>query len=254
MPVVIQAPVVADATPTPTPTASPSTTPTPTSTPTPTATMTPCDTGIIQNDGFESGSFSPWIIDGTVNAPVITNAAVHSGNFSALAGGDGTASGGCGNGAEPSGDSSFYQQFTVPAGTSLLSFWHEDCTTDSITFDWQDAYITDSNGNILQTIFHTCDSTSGFVNETVDMTPYAGQTVRIKFLVHQDGFGDLTGMYVDDVVLYQPCGTPTPTPTATASATATATATVTPSITPRPTPTPRSNPTPRARPTPAPRP
>jgi len=258
IPVVIQAPVLADATPTPTPTASPSVTPTPTLTPTPTPTATQCPTGIIQNGGFETGSFTPWVIDGTANSPVITNAQVHSGNFSALAGGDGTPNGGCGKATEPLGDSSFYQQFAVPAGTSILSLWHEDCTTDSIAFDWQDAYITDSNGNILQTIFHTCDSTQGFVNETINMTPYAGQTVRIKFLVHQDGFGDLTGMYVDDVVLYQPCGTPSPTPSATATATATptptTTATATPTSTPRSTPTPRSSPSPRARPTPPPRP
>jgi hypothetical protein len=252
IPVVIEAPVQADATPTPTPTASPSATSTSTPLPTPTPTTTPCNTGIIQNEGFETGNFTGWVIDGTSDSPVITNAEVHSGNFSALVGGDGTPTGGCGHGTEPTGDSSFYQQFTVPAGTSILSFWHEDCTSDGIAYDWQDAYITDTSGNILQTIFHICDSGKAFVNETVDMTPYAGQTVRIKFLVHQDGYGDLTGMYVDDVVLYQPCATPSPTPTATPTATATATAT--PTSTPRPTPTPRTEPTPRLRPTPAPRP
>jgi hypothetical protein len=249
------------ATPTPTATASP--TPTPTSTPTP----TPCDTGIIQNGGFETGSFPPWVIDSSNPIPFITTTISHSGTHSAVLGG---ATGGnpiCGSGSEPTGDSSFYQQFTVPAGQSLLSFYHQDCTTDSITFDWQDAYITDSNGNILQTIFHLCDSV-GWTNTQVDMTPYAGQTVRVKFLVHQDGFGDLTAMYVDDVVLYSSCGTPTPSPTAsptatatpTAIATATATATVpatatpTPTPTPRATPTPRPVPTPRGRPTPPPRP
>jgi hypothetical protein len=250
IPVLIEAPVLADATPTPTPTASPSVTPTPTFTPTPTPTATPCDTGIIQNGGFETGSFPPWVIDGTNNSPVITNTLSHTGTFSAFAGGAPTTAF-CGSGSEPTGDSSFYQQFTVPSGTSILSFWHQDCTTDSITFDWQDAYITDSSGTILQTIFHVCDSTD-WVNQTVDMTPYAGQTVRIKFLVHQDGFGDLTGMYVDDVVLYQPCGTPSPSPTATS--TATATPTLTPISTPRPTPTPRPVPSPRPRPTPVPRP
>jgi hypothetical protein len=272
IPVVIEAPVLADATPTPTPTASPSVTPTPTSTPTPTPTVTPCDTGIIQNEGFETGSFSPWVIDGAQLSPVITTAQAHSGTHSALAGGDGTPTGGCGKGAEPSGDSSFYQQFTVPAGGGTLSFWHWDCTTDSIAFDWQDAYITDSSGNILQTIFHQCVDNEQWVNQTVDMTPYTGQTVRIKFLVHQDGFGDLTGMYVDDAVLYLPCGTPSPTPTstptatptATATATATATSTSTPTptatatatstSTPRPTPTARPSPVRRPRPTPAPRP
>ena len=240
IPVFIEAPVVADATPTPTPTASPSITLTLTSTPTPTATATACDTSIIQNGGFETGSFPPWVIDGTNNSPVVTNTLSHTGTFSAFAGGD-PATTFCGSGSEPTGDSSFYQQFTVPSGTSILSFWHQDCTTDTIAFDWQDAYITDSSGNILQTIFHLCDSTQ-WVNETVDMTPYAGQTVRIKFLVHQDGFGDLTGMYVDDVVLYQPCATPTPSPTATA----THTPSPTPTFTPTPTPTATHTPSPTA--------
>ena len=232
--------------------ATPTPTPTPTATPTP--SPTPCDTGVIQNGGFETGNLTNWTIDSTNPTPFITNTNSHSGTYSAVVGG---ATGGnpiCGSGTEAQGDSSFYQQFTVPAGQSTLSFWHQDCTTDTITFDWQDAYITNSNGQILQTIFHVCDQTSGFVNTQVDMTPFAGQTVRIKFLVHQDAFGDLTAMYVDDVALYMPCGSPTPTSTPTASATPTPTPTPTPTSTPRPTPTPRPEPTARPRPTPAPRP
>jgi len=174
----------------------------------------------------------------------------HSGTFSGFVGD--APDGFCGVAdVEPNGDSSFYQQFTVPAGGGTLSFWHWDCTTDIIDFDWQDAYITDSNGIILQTIFHQCLDTEAWVNQTVDMTPYAGQSVRIEFLVHEDDFGDLTGMFVDDVQLLEPCGTPTPTPTATATATATPTGT--PTVTPRPprpTPTPRPRPTPARRPTP----
>jgi hypothetical protein len=164
-----------------------------------------CDSGIIQNEGFETGSFPPWVIDGTQLPPVITNAQVHSGTFSAFAGSTGSPNGGCANGPEPHGDSSFYQQFTVPAGGGTLSFWHWDCSADAIAFDWQDAYITDSGGSVLQTIFHQCNNTQTWLNTTVNMAPYAGQTVRIKFLVHQDGFGDLTAMYVDDVALYGPC-------------------------------------------------
>jgi len=259
MPVVIEAPVLADATPTPTPTASPSVTPTPTPTYTPTATPAGCDTGLIQNEGFETGSFPPWVIDGHVNDPVIDTTQVHTGTKSAFAGGNPQQNTHCEeNNNEPLGDSSFYQQFgPVPAG-STLSFWHKDCTNDSIAFDWQDAYITDSNGNILQTIYHLCD-TADWTNVTVNMTPYVGQTVRIKFLTHQDGFnppGDTTGQWIDDVALYQPCGTATPSPTPTATATATATPTPTPTATstPRSTPTPRPSLAPRPRPTPPPRP
>jgi hypothetical protein len=215
-----------------------------------------CDSGIIQNEGFETGDFPPWVIDGHTNDPVVTDTEAHSGTFSAFAGGNPQAGTFCSeDNNEPLGVSSFYQEFTVPATGGTLSFWHKDCTNDSITFDWQDAYITDTNGNILLTIFHLCD-TADWTNQLVDMTPYAGQTVWIKFLVNQDGFnppGDVTGMWVDDVVLYEPCApTPTPTPSVTPSATPTATPSVTPSATPTATPTPRVSP--RPRPTPHPRP
>ena len=183
-----------------------------------------CDSALIQNEGFESGSFPPWAIDGFSNPPVVTTDNPHSGTFSVLAGRV--------SGPEPNGQSSFYQQFGPVPANAILSFWHWDYTTDTITFDWQDAYITNTSGQILQTIFHQSENGQTWINTTVDMTPYAGQTVRVKFLVHQNGAGDGTGMYVDDVVLATPCGAPSPTPT----------------------PTPRETPTPRPRPTPHPRP
>ena len=80
-----------------------------------------CDSGIIQNGGFETGDFPPWVIDGHVNDPVISTAQVHGGAFSALAGNV--------SGPEPGGDSSFYQQLTVPAGgghTELLALGFHD--------------------------------------------------------------------------------------------------------------------------------
>src|SRR5438067_2154920 len=183
-----------------------------------------CDSALIQNEGFESGSFPLWAIDGFSNPPVVTTDNPHSGTFSVLAGRV--------SGPEPNGQSPFYQQFGPVPANAILSFWHWDYTTDTITFDWQDAYITNTSGQILQTIFHQSENGQTWINTTVDMTPYAGQTVRVKFLVHQNGAGDGTGMYVDDVVLATPCGAPSPTPT----------------------PTPRETPTPRPRPTPHPRP
>jgi PEP-CTERM motif len=149
---------------------------------------------IIQNGGFETGNFNGWTIDGHNNDPLVNSVNPHTGTFSAAAGDflpfpDPN---------EPTGDSSFFQLFTVPTG-GTLSFWHWDYTTDSISFDWQDAYIINSSGTILQTIFHQCNNTQSWLNTTVSLGAYVGQTVGIKFLVHQDGFGDDTGMYVDDV-------------------------------------------------------
>ena len=96
----------------------------------------------------------------------------HSGTYSALAGLNPEVGDYCQETSqEPLGDSSFYQQFTVPPGGGTLSFWYWTCTFDSISFDWQDAYITDSSGNILQTIFHQCTNNQAWVQQTVNMAP-----------------------------------------------------------------------------------
>jgi kumamolisin len=157
-----------------------------------TATRTPVSDP-IQNGGFESGSFAPWAIRDTEPTPVVSTAEAHSGTYSAFLGSN--------PGPEPLGDSSIYQQFTVPPGGGTLSYWYYPYSEDNISYDWQDAYITDTSGNILHTIMHVCDNTVTWTNVTYNMSAYAGQTVRIEFLVHQDGFTDVTNMYVDDVAL-----------------------------------------------------
>jgi hypothetical protein len=114
-----------------------------------------------------------------------------------------------------------------------LSYWWYGGTYDEICFDYQDAYVTDTNGNILARIQHACNRDLTWESQTFDMTPYAGQTVRIEFLVHQDGFGDDTYMYVDDVTLGGACptGTPTVPPTSTPTVHPTNTTTSPPSRT-----------------------
>ena len=74
--------------------------------------------------------------------------------------------------------------------------------------------MTDTSGNLLATIMHVCNNTQQWTNVTYDMTPFAGQTVRIEFLVHGDNAGDWTNMYVDDVSLGGGSSVlPVPTPT-----------------------------------------
>jgi hypothetical protein len=151
---------------------------------------------VINNGGFETGSFSPWVISAFNPAPVVTTVRHHSGTRSALLG---TVSG-----SEPLGNSAFDQKITVPAAGGTLSYWWWGGTTDNLPHDYQDAYVTDTSDTILATIQHTCVSTDGWVQKTFNMTPYAGQTVRIKFLVHQNHAGDDTWMYVDDIKLIWP--------------------------------------------------
>ena len=232
--------------------------------PTPTPTPPYCD--IMENSGFETGTFAPWVIQDRSPAPIISTDQHLSGSYSAHIGSF--------PGLETSGDSSFYQTVMIPAtGTSNLFFWTWRRTADTIASDWQDVYVTDASGNILATLLHSCSNTQAWTSGAFDMAPFAGMTVRIKFLVHENGGGNSTDMFVDDVrLLVLPCPsptptptatptfTPTPTPTATYSGTATPTATPcptvspTPSDTPTPTPVvPRVTPTARPRPSPVPR-
>ena len=146
--------------------------------------------------GSKQGVFTPWLITSVNPAPVVTTVQHHSGTRSALLG---TVSG-----SEPFGNSSFYQQIIVRAGGGTLSYWWRGGTRDRLPSDYQDVYVTNTSGTILATIQHTCSNTTGWVQKTFDMTPYAGQTVRIKFLVHQNGAGDDTWMYVDDISLNSP--------------------------------------------------
>ncbi|MDQ6765608.1 MAG: PEP-CTERM sorting domain-containing protein [Verrucomicrobiota bacterium] len=151
-------------------------------------------TEYIVNGDFEAGLSPGWSIAGTSPMPFVSSAQTHSGNMAAFLGDDTNA------GAESSGDSSIFSDLTaVLPANAMLSFWFSGSTTDTVTFDWQDAYVTDAAGTILATIMHVCTSTSGFQNVTYDLSNFAGQQVMIEFLVHSDGFGDVTNMYVDDV-------------------------------------------------------
>jgi hypothetical protein len=147
------------------------------------------------NGNFETGDLTGWVIDGNNNTPTVSTVQVHSGVYSLALGTFAPNP----TPGEPAGNSSLYQEITVPASGGTLSYWYWPYTTDSIAYDWQDAYITDPGGAVLATIMHLCDNTQAWTNMTFNLAPYAGQTVRVKFLVHEDGALDSTGMYVDDV-------------------------------------------------------
>jgi bacillopeptidase F (M6 metalloprotease family) len=102
---------------------------------------------------------------------------------------------------EPNGDSSAYQSVTIPANVTAatLTFWYSTSTTDTIQFDWQEARIQDSTGATLLQIFKIASNNSAWTQQTVDLKPYAGKTIRIYFNCHGDGATDPTTLWVDDV-------------------------------------------------------
>jgi len=149
-------------------------------------------TQLIQNGGFETGTLANWTLGG-VAVPTISTAQKHSGNYSALAGAS--------SGTEPNGDDFLYQAITIPstATKATLTFWYWPSTTDTITYDWQEGQVQNTSGTMLAQIFKVCSNAQAWTQVTYDLTSYKGQTIRIYFNDHQDGFGDFTYMYLDDV-------------------------------------------------------
>ena len=105
--------------------------------------------------------------------------------------------------SEPNGDSSLYRTITIPstATKATLTFWYWPSTTDTITYDWQEAQVQNSSGATLAQIMKVASNTQVWTQVTYDLTTYKGQAIGVHFNHHQDGYGDLTYMYLDDVSL-----------------------------------------------------
>jgi hypothetical protein len=157
----------------------------------------------IVNGGFES-DFSGWSIDATVPPPVIDHTTVHSGGSAALLG---TVVGT----TEPLGDTQISQTLTLSSGsTPTLSFWEWPLTTDTVTFDQQYVRVQPiSPPGPVVVLMNEARDDETYIFRTFDLSQFAGMTVKLIFGVHQDGFGDITGMFVDDIsVSTQNCGPP----------------------------------------------
>jgi hypothetical protein len=152
----------------------------------------PVPTDLIVNGGFE-GTLSGWTLGGA-KVPIDSTLHPHSGMDALRLGA---------TSYEPLGDSSAYQDVTIPwaASSATLTFWYYAQSQDTVTYDWQDAAILDTSGNVLQSIFHMADNSRVWTAETVDMSEYRGQTVRIAFNAHGDGSYDPTTLWIDDVSL-----------------------------------------------------
>ncbi len=203
----------------------------------------------IVNGNFASGSLSPgWINESTTSSYVqVTTAQSYQSTYSAFMGTLGP--------PEINGWASIAQLVTVPAN-GVLSFWvyqgsNEGQLGYGTRYAWQAGYLLNQSGSILKTFYKTVNNTNGWVNYTVNLGAYAGQTDYIYFGCYGDGYSQTyVYQYVDDVAWAgsatpTPAPTPTPTakPTATPTAKPTATPTASPTSTPKPTPTPTTAPT-----------
>jgi hypothetical protein len=158
---------------------------------------------LITNGGFENG-FGSWSIDATVPPVVLSGAHTHSGaNAAAIGTFDGF--------VEPLGDAQISQTLTfAPGSQPKLSFWEWPLTTDIVVFDQQYVRVQPiSPPGPVVVLMNEARNDQTFILRQFDMSQFAGMTVKLIFGVHQDGFGDITGMFIDDVsVTSQNCGPP----------------------------------------------
>lgn len=142
---------------------------------------------LLTNGGFEAGT-SPWTGDtGAIGSHAGQSA--HSGSRFAWLGGYGY-----------SATDSIAQTVTVPAGCAkaTLTYWlHIDTDeTDRVAYD---TFKVKAGSTTLTTLSNT-DAASGYVQRTLDLTPYIGQRIALTFTATEDS-GLQTSFVLDDAAV-----------------------------------------------------
>ncbi len=152
---------------------------------------------VVVNGGFEIDS--AWEMPGTAYPARYSTAEARNGSRSMQVGI-----------VDPAQDtklsfSSAQQLITIPAsaGSASLRFWLYTLSDESEAEDAQYVRLYDQNGVILlKRIWQQLlDERSWAQYGSFDLSAYAGQTVRLYFGVLNNGDGESTAMYVDEVTL-----------------------------------------------------
>ncbi|MGW2424045.1 M1 family aminopeptidase [Streptomyces sp. NPDC001709] len=156
-------------------------------------------TQVVANGGFESGT-SSWA---TSAATVITSRSgetAHGGSSYAWLDGVGSTH-----------TDTLSQSVTIPAGcdAATLTFWlhiDTDETTSSVAYDKLTAKI----GSTTLATYSNLDDNTGYVQKSIDVSAYAGQTVNLSFTGTEDSSLQ-TSFVLDDIALDTSGGTAPPT-------------------------------------------
>ncbi|MFF5533566.1 M1 family aminopeptidase [Streptomyces cinerochromogenes] len=155
---------------------------------------------VVTNGGFENGT-SPWTASSSTVITSRSGQTAHSGGSYAWLDGAGTTR-----------TDTLSQSVTIPSGcaAATLTFWlHTDTaeTTSSIAYDKLTAKI---GGTTLAT-YSNLDENTGYVQKSIDVSSFAGQTVTLSFTGTEDSSLQ-TSFVLDDIALDTSDG---PTPPAT---------------------------------------
>ena len=174
--------------PTPTPTPAPTPTPTPGVTPTPVPTPTPaggCSGQLLVNPGFESGSTGWASTSGVINTD---GAYSHSGVGYAWLDGYGTTH-----------TDTLSQSVTIKAGCkATLTYWLSISTQEYTTTTAYDTLKLSINGTVKQTFSNL--NAGGYALHSLDLSAYAGQTVKILWTGTEDA-SLATNFWIDDTAV-----------------------------------------------------
>jgi hypothetical protein len=148
---------------------------------------------LLLNPGFEKGAVI-WIGRGVVSNSAAQSA--HSGTYKGWLGG-GTAA----------GVETLYQQVTIPAvaTTATLTFWlHTDTDETSTTtaYDTLAVQLRNANDVVVTTLatYSNLNKNIGYAFKSLDVTAYAGQTLRVYFKATSNSTKQ-TSFVVDDTAL-----------------------------------------------------
>ncbi|AKJ01991.1 subtilisin family serine protease [Archangium gephyra] len=150
---------------------------------------------LLANAGFESGNVS-WtastgVIDGTTSG-----SAAYTGSYKAWLGGAGTTR-----------TEYAYQDVTIPstACSASLSFWVKITTSETTTttaYDKLAVQVRNSAGTVLATLatYSNLNKSTGYVQKTLDLAAYKGQTIRVYFNGTEDS-SLATSFFLDDTAV-----------------------------------------------------
>ena len=149
---------------------------------------------LLGNPGFETGTASPW----TATPMVIANQPAqppHSGTWDAWLDGYGT-----------SHTDTLSQSVTLPANcaNAAFTFWLHIDTAETATtpIDTLNLQVLNSSGTVLSTLatFSNVNAATGYVQHSVSLASFAGQTVTLKFTGVEDNQRQ-TSFVMDDTAL-----------------------------------------------------
>ncbi|MFC0436857.1 hypothetical protein [Kutzneria buriramensis] len=144
--------------------------------------------GGISNGGFETADLTDWKHTGTVT---VVHSGAHSGAYAAQAGAP----------TPTKGDSTLTQTFTVPTGSTALSFWYDVNCPDQLYSDWATATLKDNTTGVTTTpLAKTCTDGTGWQRAGAKVV--AGHRYTLTLTSHDDNYtGDATYTLFDDVTL-----------------------------------------------------